>query len=70
MLIGQWNIFLYLDFNFLFKNYFFYLNDSLCINKKEIIDLVALRFIEEKKNVLFVGSSGVGKAHLKSLIMI
>lgn len=34
------------------------------INKKEILDLATLRFIEEKKNVVFVGSPGVGKTHL------
>lgn len=34
------------------------------INKKEILDLGTLRFIEEKKNIVFVGSPGVGKTHL------
>jgi len=29
------------------------------VNKKEILDLANLRFIEEKKNVLLVGSTGV-----------
>ena len=29
------------------------------INKKEILDLATLRFIEEKKNILLVGSTGV-----------
>ena len=38
------------------------------INKKEIMDLGTLRFIEEKKNVVFVGSSGVGKTHLSVAI--
>lgn len=40
------------------------------INKKEILDLATLRFIEEKKNVLFVGSSGVGKTHIATSIGI
>ena len=34
------------------------------INKDIINDLSTLRFIEEKKNVLFLGSPGVGKTHL------
>lgn len=40
------------------------------INKKEILDLATLRFIEEKKNVLLVGSSGVGKTHIATSIGI
>jgi DNA replication protein DnaC len=35
-----------------------------CINKKQIYDLNTLRFIENKENILFFGSSGVGKSHL------
>lgn len=38
------------------------------INKKEVLDLSTLRFIEEKKNIVFVGSSGVGKTHLSVAI--
>jgi len=38
------------------------------INKKEVLDLATLRFIEEKKNVLMVGSSGVGKSHLATAV--
>lgn len=34
------------------------------INKNQIMDLASLRFIEEAKNILFLGSSGVGKSHL------
>ena len=30
------------------------------INKQQILDLMTLRFIENKENILFVGSSGVG----------
>lgn len=34
------------------------------INKEQIKDLSTLRFIEENKNILFLGSPGVGKTHL------
>jgi len=34
------------------------------INKNQIYDLNTLRFIENKENVLFYGSPGVGKTHL------
>lgn len=34
------------------------------INKNQIIDLASLRFVENVENVLFLGSSGVGKTHL------
>lgn len=34
------------------------------INKNEIMDLKNLRFIENKENIIFVGSPGVGKTHL------
>ena len=40
------------------------------INKNEIMDLATLRFIEEKKNVLLMGSSGVGKTHIATAIGI
>jgi len=38
------------------------------INKNEILDLMSLRFIEENENLLFIGSSGVGKTHLATSI--
>ncbi len=34
------------------------------INKKQIYDLCTLRFMENKENILFFGSCGVGKSHL------
>lgn len=34
------------------------------VNKAQLLDLETLRFIENKENVLFFGSSGVGKTHL------
>ena len=34
------------------------------INKKQLYDLETLRFMENKENVLFYGSPGVGKSHL------
>lgn len=34
------------------------------INKTQLFDLQSLRFIENKENILFFGSSGVGKTHL------
>lgn len=40
------------------------------VNRKAMIDLETLRFIENKENVLFVGSSGVGKTHLATAIGI
>ena len=34
------------------------------INKEQILDFKNLRFIENKDNIIFVGSPGVGKTHL------
>lgn len=34
------------------------------INKQQILDFKNLRFIENKENIIFVGSPGVGKTHL------
>jgi len=47
------------DFDFLFQP---------SINKAQIMDLATLRFIENGQNVLFLGSSGVGKTHLATAI--
>ncbi|MDO5776277.1 MAG: IS21-like element helper ATPase IstB [Eubacteriales bacterium] len=40
------------------------------INKKELLELNTLGFIDQMKNILFVGSSGVGKTHLATAIGI
>ena len=40
------------------------------INKKEILELYNLGFLDNHENILFVGSSGVGKTHLATAIGI
>lgn len=40
------------------------------INKKEVLELAKLGFIDKQENILFVGSSGVGKTHLATAIGI
>lgn len=40
------------------------------INKKELLELNTLSFLDKKENILFVGSSGVGKTHLATAIGI
>jgi len=40
------------------------------INKREILDFLNHRFIREKENIVFLGSSGVGKTHLATSIGI
>lgn len=43
------------DFNFDFQP---------SINKHEIIELATCQFLQAKKNILFIGQTGVGKTHL------
>lgn len=38
------------------------------INKNMIMDLASLRFVEKNENIIFLGSSGVGKSHLSTAI--
>lgn len=38
------------------------------INKKKIDDLATLRFMDEKANIILMGSPGVGKTHLATAI--
>ena len=33
------------------------------VNKSQILELETLRFLENNENILFVGTSGVGKTH-------
>lgn len=40
------------------------------INKEQILDFTSLRFLESKENIVFLGSSGVGKTHLATSIGI
>ena len=40
------------------------------INKKEMLELCNLGFLDNHENILFVGSSGVGKTHLATAIGI
>ena len=41
-----------------------------CINKDQILDFASLRFLELKENIVFLGTSGVGKTHLSTAIGI
>jgi DNA replication protein DnaC len=38
------------------------------LNKKEVLDVASCRFIHERKNIVFMGNSGVGKTHLANAI--
>lgn len=40
------------------------------INKAKILDLASLRFMDEKANIIFMGSPGTGKTHLATAIGI
>ena len=40
------------------------------INREKILDFINLRFLEFKENIVFLGSSGVGKTHLATSIGI
>ena len=40
------------------------------VNKKEMLELCNLGFLDNHENILFVGSSGVGKTHLATAIGI
>lgn len=40
------------------------------VSKNQILDFASLRFIESFENILFIGSSGVGKTHLATAIGI
>lgn len=41
-----------------------------CVSKPEILELATLRFMENAENIVFLGSSGVGKTHLATAIGI
>jgi len=40
------------------------------VNKQKILDLSTLRFMEEKTNIIFMGSPGTGKTHLATALGI
>ena len=39
------------------------------INKKELLELNSLGFVDKHENVVFIGSSGVGKTHLATSLL-
>ena len=51
-----------------FDDYDFSFQQNL--KKEEILDLKNLRFIEQNENLIFIGTSGVGKTHIATAIGI
>lgn len=49
------------DFDFAFQS---------CINQQQIAEFGTLRFLEQNENIVFLGTSGVGKTHLATSIGI
>ena len=41
-----------------------------CVDKQDIFELSTLKFMDNSKNVVFLGNSGVGKTHLATSIGI
>lgn len=41
-----------------------------CVEKQDILEIATLRFMENAENIVFIGSSGVGKTHLATAIGI
>ena len=58
------------NFPFLKEIEDFDFNFQPSVNKKQILDLATLRFIDNTENILFVGTPGVGKTHLATAIGI
>ena len=58
------------NFPFIKKTNDFDFSYQPSISKKQILDFTSLRFIESFENILFIGSSGVGKTHLATAIGI
>ena len=40
------------------------------VNQEQIQDFMTLRFLEKQENIVFLGSSGVGKTHLATVVGI